>query len=585
MEEFPGKNINIRRNRLEDDERIFSIARDRPGLLTEKQCRRLKEIGENALTVEHNTYVALVAFRETNDFAGLRRIADFLLKERPDSTMDLPQALILLEDHEKIAELLNDPDNKLSKFVIGDFFDLLNPQLQEYITEYLKSNKTPVATGAINEGVDLIAIRNLAKKYDIAVPMARGGLYQGAMADFWGMPNRTIDVAAHNRKVPRAKWVHPVTEKDFAGKKVLLFDKDAVSGASVRKTVSMLEKFKPSEIGIYFTHKAAPPTQVISTGMLSMTHGLPPKVKVYSPANPPLENAGDIYMEAHERLETQYGRLRKNQRLIMEEAGKIETRFPKLAESLREAATKAHTAFDSLNPNMKGVKELRENILSRLDVVYRSHIENARTNLYEIPGVVDNTSRVISHSKFLGDEYLDIVVREYFRDSAFAAAQKRGVDNPHNPSSPLAAFNAAYEASKGFDVVLIVGPEGFAYEPYFKSLGMLTVAINIPESGADETRTIQFFDDLSKLQGQKVLVVEDDVRTGATLYKLLEHMKSHPPSELGLYLGQPKEFQRLEKIPKDFAKVYVADSQSQVEEKFTGYLRSHNQTIFKYPEH
>jgi len=137
---------------------------------------------------------------------------------------------------------------------------------------------------------------------------------------------------------------------------------------------------------------------------------------------------------------------------------------------------------------------------------------------------------------------------------------------------------------EGFDMALIVGPEGFAYEPYFRDLGLSTVAVNIPESREGEHRTIQLFDDLSVLQGKKVLVVEDDIRTGATLQKLLEQLKDHKPQQLGLYLGQKESFQRMENIPQDFEKTYIAGSGidlAAAAKEFRDYLESRGLKIFK----
>ena len=97
----------------------------------------------------------------------------------------------------------------------------------------------------------------------------------------------------------------------------------------------------------------------------------------------------------------------------------------------------------------------------------------------------------------------------------------------------------------------------------------------------DEPRTIKLFDDLSILQGKKVLVVEDDIRTGATLQKLLEHLKPHNPASLGLYLGQPEQFQRVQNIPQEFGNTYLAEESSTSGKEFEEYLESRNLKIFK----
>jgi hypothetical protein len=179
--------------------------------------------------------------------------------------------------------------------------------LKNYIVKFLEENHTPVATGDINEGIDLIAIRNLARDHDIAVPIARGGLYQGAIAKLWGMKTRTVDVAAHKRKVARGKWVDQVLPEDFNDKRILLFDKDAVTGATTRKTISMLSRYKPKSISAYFTHPGMHRGEIKIGTILE---SLPPDLEVFDLNNTSLEEGGDAYIEAHERLETLYGRRR-----------------------------------------------------------------------------------------------------------------------------------------------------------------------------------------------------------------------------------------------------------------------------------
>jgi hypothetical protein len=135
----------------------------------------------------------------------------------------------------------------------------------------------------------------------------------------------------------------------------------------------------------------------------------------------------------------------------------------------------------------------------------------------------------------------------------------------------------AQKALRGkYDIALIVGAEGFAYEPIFRDLGIPTVAVNIPEADFGGSRSIEVFDDLSKLKGKRLLVVEDDVHSGATLRKLLEEVKHHHPQSLGLYLGLPEIRQMQENIPGDFRKIYLTElDEPQDEAVFLRHLVKH----------
>src|SRR3989338_1829696 len=543
-------------------------------VLSQKERERFTELGYHYLQVKKNEYWAIEAFRKLQDFKGLRKVADQLLRERPDSFY-MPSVLNMLEDHEGMRDLLNSGANNS----YDEVFNALKNQVFAYRDKFLQENNMPRATGVINMGIDLVAIKNLSKKYNVAVPIARGGLNQGAIANLWEMPTIIVDVAAHNRKVARGKWVNPVEPEDFQGKNVLLFDKDAVTGASVKKIVKMLSRFSPASIGIYFAHNIFPKG-------FTRTQGLPQEIEVFCPDNAPMQEAGDAYIKAHERLGTQYGRRRLTERLFIDEAQRLEKKFPELSKSLKAYAAKRFCAFDSLNPMLPGILQVRERIISEATQIFKTHKEQLKSGLYELtelPYTSKNFGNSLEKIQPLPPEFETELIRARYQGKAKEAAEGRGVYNPHDPNNPLGAFSAARRAvKKGFNVALIVGPEGFGYEPYFLDLGMPTVAVNIPESGEGETRTIKLFDDLSALRGKKVLVVEDDIRTGATLQKLLEQIKPNEPAELDLYLGQSINYQKIENIPEDFTDTFVVKTDTVTAGiEFRDYLKSRGLKILK----
>lgn len=577
-EKFPGANPERRQFNDKEHDNLLSRARQGVDMLSRQERERLAEFGHHYLDDKNNAYEAMCTFEAIQDFEGLRKVADYLLRERPGSFY-LPRVLDDLEDHEGIRNLLNRKDIEFRKSTYEQSFESLNTPLHDYIRKFLKENETPVATGGVNQGIDLIAIRNLAQEYDIAVPIARGGLNQGAIAHLWNMPTRIVDIAAHKRKVARGKWANPISAEDFDKKRVLLFDKDAVTGATVRKAVAMLKKFRTGSIGAYFTHSVLKPGTI---GIGTVTSGLPEGLEIFSPHNASMENAGEAYVEAHEKLETLYGRRRKIERQFIEEAEKVREQFPELAESLKTFVSKQFSIFDSLNPNLAGIAEVRENILTRVNHLYRDHRNSLENKIYDLPGVADNFRRILGTIQLLPLGFESEIIKARYRKQGEEAAQRRNVENSHYPSNPLAAFNAAWKAAReGFDVALIVGPEGFVYEPYFRDLGIPTMAVNIPEIGEDEARTIKLFDNLAELRGKKVLVVEDDVRTGATLQKLLETLEPHNPAQLGLYLGQPEQFQKIPNIPQRFGTTHLAEESATASQEFSEYLESKNLKIFK----
>ena len=565
---------------------LLGKARQGPDQLSAEEREKLRRHGYYYLENNKNPYEARRVFEALQDYEGLRKALDFYLKEGEKST-DVPLLLNLLEDYEGVRVFLNSEvaqiSNEQSELMCQEVFAPLDRAVYEHIDEYLKRNGIKSATGAVNRGVDLVTIRNLIKNYDIGVPIARGGLNQGAIADLWGMETRIIDIAAHNRKVPRGKWINPVSSEDFEGKNVLLFDKDAVTGVSVKKTVKMLSPHKPGIIGIYFTHRVIPSGPGASFG--TKTAGLPPEVKVFSHNTVPMDNAGDTYLEAHERLGTLYGRRRLTEKKYTEEIQILGTKHPDVARALKECAARKFAVFDALNPKLEGVSEVRESILNQLEQIFLEHVSLRDNDLYDgSPNTKNNFIRLLDNATALAAGFeRELVVARYEKQGK-EAAEKRGIENPHVPVSPLGAFVAAHKAvQNGFDVVVIVGPEGFAYEPYFKDLGLSTVAVNIPESLPDEPRSFRALDDLSVLQGKRVLVVEDDVRTGATLETLLEKIKPYAPEKFGLYLGQPIAFQEQANIPQEFKNTFIASDTAPEQDglDFQQYLKSKGLKIFK----
>ena len=577
-ERFLGGSDAPRERRESRDEYFDLLSRASQGVdaLSLQERERLVAFGYHYLDVEKNMYEATHSFERAQNFEGLRKVADQLLRERPDS-YELPHVLTLLEDYEGMRNLLNS-ETASRHFTYPRAFRPLKGHLWKHMQKFLDENGTPIATGIVTPEIDIVAIRNLAHQYDVAVPIARGGLKQGAIASLW-MPTRIIDIAAHNRTVPESEWVNPVSPEDFAGKRVLLFDKDAVTGASIREAIKMLAPFHPAAIDVYFAHDVGP-------GGHTKTEGLPTGLNIFYPNNAPLEKAGDAYIEAHEKLGTQYGRRRQIESLFTGEIQNIKEQYPDLSESLEEFASQQLHAFDSLNQLLPGISEVREKILQRLHGIYETHQEYLKSDMYNLfPGVLDNFKQLLSATEPLPVTFEEELVRARYKEQTEEVAQSRNIENPHYPSDSLAAFDAAYAAVKqGFDVALIVGPEGFAYEPYFLDLGLPTVAVNIPESGEGEARTITALDDLSTLQGKKVLVVEDDVRTGATLQKLIEHLESNMPAHLGLYLGQRESFQKTTNIPQAFAETFTAGVDTDpalAGQNFREYLESKGLKCFK----
>jgi hypothetical protein len=110
--------------------------------------------------------------------------------------------------------------------------------------------------------------------------------------------------------------------------------------------------------------------------------------------------------------------------------------------------------------------------------------------------------------------------------------------------------------SRKFDHYLAVAPEGHAYGFFFERLGVpvLSVFADYPP------REMTLEDDLSVIQGARVLLIEDDVVTGLTLQLLVATLVTHQPASLSLYLGRRADSQFPEHIPAEIDPTYLAET-------------------------
>jgi hypoxanthine phosphoribosyltransferase len=759
------------------DPKIWSC-RINDGQLAVVLTRCLEEI-RSTLTPEEHAYVRAVAhaqvsndpflsfqlFRGLGDFASVRRLVRMLPH---DCFNDLKfRAMLLLEEHEaafSLADALPKGDCDLDMLID----DLKNP-LYRHIESYAARRGVEMHAhfSLYQTASDLIA---LSGDYDVFIAIARGGLFSGAMADVLGFPTIVMEVHAHGRRRPTSRWLDVAAKESIEGKRVLLLDKDAITGASVMEAVKRLARYRPAGIGIYLN--ISPPKP--SLGMtLGTTGGAVEKIEaagiaVHHPENVRRMASKEVVERFYDRFKTSRSRLRGLERAFEDEVFLVAQTFaPDEVRKLRDALAERKRFFHSLNPMVPGVTAVRDDIVKNLESllqIYRDglpfsdggtatsrdeagplavsaveryvaarhrrlqrlnreivgivrDVESLRDLDEELkasggdkmaigrrlhaalsrvlPGVVqrlnalEDASREVAAAKeealgltvvasreqlvLIGKEihqrsatslqryaegnrefyealekmlpalaekcasllamqrdldgasrrsreervelraklytaleelpalagelqamltiyreaiapdasrhlgflaalatasasplpvgFADVLANARYLEAGRRCASDRNVKHEHLPRSYTVAFRAAMDAVQevGYDTALIVGPEGFAYEPIFRDLGLAIAAVNIPEAVFNGERSLKELDDLSKLKGSRVLVVEDDVVSGATLRKLLPSLERHAPAELGLFLGSPSGRQLQMNIPASFRHVHISD--------------------------
>ena len=97
------------------------------------------------------------------------------------------------------------------------------------------------------------AAKHLAYRYDIGLGIAKKGVWLSYVFSLFGL--KTADILAI--RGPRGVFcspLDPLYSRDIAGKRVLLFDNDVVTGATVKTVSSHLRKARPSRIDILLVY-------------------------------------------------------------------------------------------------------------------------------------------------------------------------------------------------------------------------------------------------------------------------------------------------------------------------------------------
>lgn len=131
-----------------------------------------------------------------------------------------------------------------------------------------------------------------------------------------------------------------------------------------------------------------------------------------------------------------------------------------------------------------------------------------------------------------------------------------GVNN-FIPHDSLAAFGMAKLLSGKFDYYVAVAPEGHIYGYFFEQLGipMLSVFTDYPPTQCTSE------ENLTVLENQRVLLIEDDVISGRTLQLVVDYIGQFKPASMALYLGHNVGIQHLENVPSAIERnqIYIAE--------------------------
>lgn len=237
------------RKRLDDAlERLYFIERDEGD--KDSIATALREVGEIALE-EGSVYDALEAFRKLDDKEGIRKSGELGLKSGKYK-YDTAKAFVLLNDNDKIREILEKASSNGEIYILDMILresELANRIYDGFHHFYEERGfENPVSFeihGIFN------AAANLTKNYNVGVCVAKGGLFSSYAFNVFGLP---IIVTEAHRKGSSATFNWHDNPEDIKNKRVLVIDKDVVTGRTLRRTVKEIKKYSPNSIDLFLNH-------------------------------------------------------------------------------------------------------------------------------------------------------------------------------------------------------------------------------------------------------------------------------------------------------------------------------------------
>ena len=217
--------------------------------------QKLSELGEAAFQ-ENDFRAALHAYRRLQDHEKLKQAADLAVQH--DQHEEAIRAYRISNNEQdlkntvlKTIEKRPHDHSDIQFYLRYAFSQNLERKLHAGYKEFFKGNGFRKAPA-----FDLAEVMNAAceliPQYDVGVGVARGGLWSSYIFSLLDLPVIVGKAYAHGRERTRFKW-HDNPD-GLRGKRVLVLDKDVVTGASLRKTFKAMKPYQPVKVDVFLNH-------------------------------------------------------------------------------------------------------------------------------------------------------------------------------------------------------------------------------------------------------------------------------------------------------------------------------------------
>lgn len=198
----------------------------------------------------YNLSSALDHFREMNDVEMVQRIGDACFEE--GLLCFSRSAYEFLKDREGIFKIILSKDVGSQELALisylGETEEILYRNFATWATERSFPNAIPMEAAPI-----INMAYHLGNNYDMGIGVANGGCFSTYVFDSFGLETRLVEAHRKGRGAT-FNWATKTSEEDIVGKRIVVLDKDVVSGRTSRRVLRELQRLNPKSIDLVLNH-------------------------------------------------------------------------------------------------------------------------------------------------------------------------------------------------------------------------------------------------------------------------------------------------------------------------------------------
>ena len=203
-----------------------------------------KELGRLALE-ERNPYLARETYEKLRNKKGIKQASELALEL--DQLYDAAKGFLSLEDLEGLKRTMDRAVITKDLPWIEHIMDYKDLESKIFEGFHKFFDKKRIETGPAYPLLEnLNAAYSLAPNYDYGIGIAKGGTFSEYLFNLFGL--KVLTAETHRKK---SGFIWYDSPEQLHGKKLIVFDKDAVTGKTLKRTLQQLKPFSPEFVDLY----------------------------------------------------------------------------------------------------------------------------------------------------------------------------------------------------------------------------------------------------------------------------------------------------------------------------------------------